>query len=117
MYTGLPMDESAGRSNTLLDDAEPKKTGSQKACLGFITFWIFGLCVMNSSVAALCISEADGADDTEQVFLGLYMIMFAAIIFLFEISQIGPIKFLDSFYSNNFGFMYNPIGKGCYLFL
>ena len=115
------MDESNGARNTaLLDepsDAAPPKTTSQKMCMGGMAFFIVGMCVMNSSVAALCISEADDAEDADQVFLGIYMILFAIIIFLYEVSQIGPIQFLDNFYSKNFGFLYNPLGKGCYLFL
>lgn len=114
-----PMDNStSGRNTSLLnDDATSKLTGTQKLISGVLTFFIIGLCVMNSAVAALCISEADSAKSTGQVFLSLYMIVFALVIFLFEISQIGPIKYLDDYFAKNFGFMYNPIGKGFYLFL
>jgi hypothetical protein len=113
------MDNStSGRTTSLLkDDTAPNRTGTQKLISGLLTFWILGLCVMNSAVAALCISEADSAKSTGQVFLALYMFVFALVIFIYELSQTCGNEHLDRMYAKNFGFMYNPLGKGAYLFL
>lgn len=70
---------------------------------------------MMASVGALGIRDANSVSDTGLVFIGLYMHIFAAILFCYESIQIRPCEVLDTFYKRNFGFLYGPNGKGAYL--
>ena len=77
-----------------------------------------GLAVLMASVGVLGImnAEASGeADDSNTIFLGLYMIIFASVLFFYEICAICPIKSLDNFLRNNVGFMYSVFGRGFYM--
>lgn len=46
------------------------------------------------------------------VFQGIYMILFAALLFVYEAVQMCPCEALDTILKRNFGFLYGPIGKG-----
>ena len=72
---------------------------------------------MNSSVGALCISDADNIKSTGQVFLALYMILFAGLIFFIELNYLVKIPGLNELIENNVGFAMTPIGMGSFLFL
>ncbi len=72
---------------------------------------------MNASVGALCISDADNVRSAEQVFLALYMILFAGLLFAIEINYIIPTPGLNEFVQQNFGFAMTPPGMGGFLFL
>ena len=76
-----------------------------------------GISVMMAATGALVVAKADGVDDTGIVFIGLYMCLFAAILFCYELIQIKPIEKLDGIYKENFGFLYGPNGRGIYMFL
>ena len=76
-----------------------------------------GLSIFMAAVGALGVGGSTSVNDTGVVFVGLYMIVFAAIIFIYEISQILPSKTLDMFMKRNFGFLYGYIGKGLFLLL
>mmetsp|Transcript_35127 Transcript_35127/g.35765 ORF Transcript_35127/g.35765 Transcript_35127/m.35765 type:complete len:183 (-) Transcript_35127:154-702(-) len=75
-----------------------------------------GIAVMMSATGALGVGHAQSASDTGNVFVGIYMILFASILFTFEIIQIRPCTSIDEFYKKNFGFLYGMIGKGLYTF-
>ena len=68
-------------------------------------------------VGALGIGESNSVNDTGTVFVGLYMIVFAGIVVVFEISQILPSQTLDLFMKKNFGFLFGYIGKGLFFIL
>jgi len=76
-----------------------------------------GLMVFMAAVGALGIGKSDSVNDTGVIFVGLYMIVFAAIVFIYEISQILPSKSLDTLMKKNFGFLYGYVGKGLFLLL
>jgi hypothetical protein len=78
---------------------------------------MMGAAVMMAAVGALGIKDASSVNDTGLVFIGLYMQIFAAILFCHESIQIRPCEALDNFYKRNFGFLYGPNGKGAYLIL
>ena len=82
-----------------------------------MTFVTMGVAVFSAAVGALVVGEADSINDTGTVFIGLYMILFAAILFCYELIQIKPIEKIDSVYKENFGFLYGPNGRGIYMFL
>ena len=46
-----------------------------------------------------------------EFFVALYVLLFAAVWFLFEISQIRPIAAVHDLLRRNFGFLFSPIGK------
>jgi len=52
--------------------------------------------------------------DVQVVFVGVYMIVFALTLFLYEIIQLLPCEVLDNAYKKNMGFLYGPYGKGLY---
>ena len=51
------------------------------------------------------------------VFLGAYLILFAALVFAYEIVQLAPVEVLDSYMRRNLGFLYGIIGKSFFLLL
>ena len=56
----------------------------------------------------------DSTVNTQIVFMGIYLIVFAAVLFSYEVIQLLPVEFLDNQFKRNFGFLYGPIGKGCF---
>jgi hypothetical protein len=74
-----------------------------------------GLMIFMAATGALGIGGANNVNDTGVVFVGIYLIVFAAILTFFEISQLCPGGRLDEFVKRNFGFLYGTIGKGLFL--
>jgi hypothetical protein len=126
-YFGRLSDSEAGKSGaepvqsqssnqnlaTPAGNAPPYKT----AVHGLFTTLNMGAGVMMAAAGALGVGQANNVNDTGIVFIGLYMLIFAAILFCYEAIQIRPCGPLDLFYKRNFGFLYGPNGKGCYLIL
>ena len=54
-------------------------------------------------------------DDLTQAFLGVYMVIFAAILFLYELCWWQPFPSINRTFRRNFGFMYGINSKGLYL--
>ncbi|EWM25099.1 Golgi apparatus membrane protein TVP15 [Nannochloropsis gaditana] len=48
-------------------------------------------------------------------FVALYMFIFAAILFFFELCQFKYVAFIDNVFRRNFGFMYGSRGKALYI--
>mmetsp|Transcript_10465 Transcript_10465/g.7811 ORF Transcript_10465/g.7811 Transcript_10465/m.7811 type:complete len:177 (+) Transcript_10465:27-557(+) len=74
-----------------------------------------GLMIFMAATGALGIGGSDNVNDTGVVFVGIYLILFAGILCLFEISQLCPGGRLDEFVKRNFGFLYGNVGKGLFL--
>lgn len=73
-----------------------------------------------AATGALGIGNAGSSGNINEsgvVFVGIYMILFAAIVFIYEISQVLPSKSLDETIKKNFGFLYGVIGKGLFICL
>lgn len=51
---------------------------------------------------------------TQIVFQGIYMIVFGAILFFYEVFSLARVEITDLFMKRNFGFLYGPIGKGLF---
>ena len=52
------------------------------------------------------------SDSTATVFQSIYMLLFAALLFIFEAVQICPCEPVDNVLKRNFGFFYGVFGKG-----
>eukprot|EP01033_Poteriospumella_lacustris_P013209 gene13209-9460_t len=74
-----------------------------------------GLMIFMAATGALGIGNANNVNDSGVIFVGIYLIVFAGILTVFEISQLCPGGRLDDFVKRNFGFLYGNIGKGLYL--
>lgn len=72
-------------------------------------------CVMEAACGALGIGQTSSVAETAYVFVGLYMILFAGIIFLYELIQIRPCGYVDEVWKKNFGFLYGVGGKCCFV--
>ena len=73
-----------------------------------------GLCVMMAATGVLSLGEATFSlkpSHISEFFVALYVLLFAAVWFLFEISQIRPIAAVHDLLRRNFGFLFSPIGK------
>ena len=56
------------------------------------------------------------SDSTATVFQSIYMLLFAALLFIFEAVQICPCGPVDNVLKRNFGFFYGVYGKGDRMF-
>ena len=93
----------------------------KKALQYFYTFVCFGIPIFLAAGGVLGVKWVNdnpnsGSSDerTNIVFLGIYMIVFALVLFLYEVVSILGNDFLDLQMKKNFGFLYGPIGKGLY---
>eukprot|EP01041_Mallomonas_annulata_P007175 gene7175-14618_t len=103
----------AEKLGTNADGSVPRYKSTVKVSLLILNV---GVAVMMSATGALGVENASSVSDTGNVFVGIYMCLFAAILATFEIVQIRPCGAIDEFYKKNFGFLYGTIGKGLYIF-
>lgn len=87
-----------------------------------IVFWSLKiltilLCALMSITAAVGFTYVNGINETGQVMVAFYMIVFSVILAVFEIIQIRPIEYLDTIYRRNFGFLYGTKGKSFFIIL
>lgn len=82
---------------------------------GVVTFVNLGMAIMTAASGALGVKNA--GSDAGLGFIGLYLILFSAILFTFEVIQIRPCEALDNIYKRNFGFLYGMNGKCTYILL
>lgn len=104
-----PINTSGSSGN----DEHPQK----KLFLGVSLAINLGLSFMVAATGAIAVGDVNNVDDSGQVFVGLYIILFSAILFTFEVLQLKPNSKLDDIFKKNFGFLYGNIGKPCYLLL
>mmetsp|Transcript_5963 Transcript_5963/g.13173 ORF Transcript_5963/g.13173 Transcript_5963/m.13173 type:complete len:171 (+) Transcript_5963:77-589(+) len=74
-----------------------------------------GSSIFMAATGALSMATASGINDTGLIFVGLYIMIFSAIIFLYELAQLSKWEKFDSFMKKNFGFLYGVIGKSAFL--
>ena len=104
--TEIPQNETISPVETVA--ASPKYKGVVK--LIFLTVNM-GLMVMMSATGVLGIMGSSSVADVSTVIVGLYMILFAGILAIFELIQIYPCSAVDFVYKKNFGFLYGLMGK------
>jgi hypothetical protein len=84
--------------------------------IGRRIFYIFnlGIPVFLAYTAAAGLKELTSYDSssTATVFQCVYMLLFAALLFIFEAVQICPCEMFDNIIKRNFGFFYGVFGKG-----
>jgi hypothetical protein len=77
-----------------------------------------GLAGMMSALGVLTLIEINKAGvggDFSEPFLATYMIMFALLLFLYELMWWTPMPSVNKAMRKNFGFLYGLRGKGLYL--
>jgi len=83
-----------------------------------LSFADIGLSVMMSGLGVLTLIEVHNegkADEISEPFLASYMIMFAVLLFIYEVMWWMPAPGINKAVRRNFGFMYGLRGKGFYL--
>lgn len=85
-----------------------------KISKGFVTILNLGFPALLAVTGAFGIKASTTVDDVQVVFVGIYMIVFAATLFCYEVIQLLPCPTLDLLYKKNFGFLYGIYGKGLY---
>ena len=88
--------------------SQPKFKGVIKAIFLIINM---ALMMMMSATGVLGIKNSSSVTDVSAVIVGLYMILFAAMLAIFELIQIYPCSTIDFLYKKNFGFLYGMMGK------
>ena len=106
---------SAPRSDYQGQGNDPDPPRYKKAFNLALMIINLGLSAMMAATGVLGILEAGSTKDTGVVFMGLYMLIFALILAVFEISQLRPSMGIDNLWKRNFGFLYGPLGRGIYM--
>ena len=76
----------------------------------------FGLAAMMGALGVLTLINLDNAGNRlSTAFLSSYMIVFAAVLFCYELIWWTPLPALNKAFRKNFGFLYGLKGKGFYL--
>jgi hypothetical protein len=87
-------------------------------------FFIFVLSLINLGLAAMMGTlgvlsliryHFQGIGELTGIFLSVYMVVFATLLFLYELIWWTPIASVNLMFRKNFGFMYGLKGKGFYL--
>jgi hypothetical protein len=84
---------------------------------GIILFVTLGCMIFMAATAALSIYDSNKVKDTGVVFVAVYMMIFSAILFCYEVLQTLPMDWLDEIFKQNFGFLYGVIGKCLFIIL
>jgi hypothetical protein len=112
--TSPPVQEQATSESSAASGADvPNKALVQ----GAFSFMLIATSVLMAFTGAKAILDVDSSNDAGSLFIGLYMFLFAVILFVYEVICIKSVPVIDAFYAKNFGFLYGPIGKGLYLLL
>jgi hypothetical protein len=123
IFSRLSQSNQASAAPTAVSPTSNKTTNSQldppyKSVVKWTFFFVnIGFMLFLAAVGALGIGASNNVDDTGVIFVGIYMILFAAIEFIFEVSQVMPCEALDIIVKRNFGFLYGVIGKGLFITL
>jgi len=93
-------------------------TDSQRGVM--LVHWVIKLvsiffCGLMMATAIIGIEYITDIDSTEKLFVAIYLIFFALLLFLQELSEIKKMERLEFFFRRNFGFMYNILGKALFI--
>jgi hypothetical protein len=110
-----------------LTPASGKAGGSAKAAVNLPPYFMavqvtmtvinMGLMIFMAAVGVLGVLNANNVDDTGVIFVGIYLVIFAGIEFMYELAQVQPLESLDTLVKKNFGFLYGLNGRGCFFLL
>lgn len=98
----------------LSDGGSSGKGGCILCCLSLLDMC---LAAMMATLGVLTLIEVHrgGVRDLSEPFLASYMILFALLLFIYEIMWWSPVASVNKGMRKNFGFMYGLRGKGLYL--
>jgi uncharacterized membrane protein YedE/YeeE len=93
-----------------------------KICQYIVSFISICIPVLLAFTGAVGIKQVDTSKNgsnsaTSIIFIGIYMIVFAATLFIYEILKLLPesiSSYTDFIFKKNFGFLYGPYGRGFY---
>jgi hypothetical protein len=77
-----------------------------------LTLPLIGAVLCNPNNLVECSTKED---DIGNSFVGIYMVLFALILFVFELAQLFGVGSLDKMMKKNFGFLYGINGKASYI--
>jgi cytochrome c biogenesis protein CcdA len=101
--------------------AAPIATGTQPPHFLKVKWALFfgniGMMVFLAAVGALGMGSATSINDTGLIFVGLYLIIFAGLVFFYELSQVLKWERMDDFMKQNFGFLYGVNGKSLFILM
>jgi hypothetical protein len=97
--------------------AEQGSGGKGGCVLSLLSILDMGLAAMMTALGVLTIIQVHraGLKDLSEPFLASYMILFAALLFLYELMWWSPFPSLNKNMRKNFGFLYGLRGKGLYI--
>ncbi len=101
-------------SGTSTKSGEPRFKSIVKSVLLVMNL---GSSIFMAATGALGVGSANSINDTGTIFVGIYMILFAAVLFTFEVAQFCAGSSIDNIMKRNFGFLYGYIGKGLFILL
>ncbi len=78
-----------------------------KVAKAFVVLCNFGFPTFLAACGALALKET--GNDPQVAFMGIYVFIFATVLFLFEALQVLPFPSLDFMYKKNFGFLYGKL--------
>jgi len=81
----------------------------------FISIILIGLCAAMIALGVFVIIDNRTFNDFAEWFIGAYMVLFAALLFIYEAVWWCTIGSLNRLIRKNFGFMYKIRGKALYL--
>jgi hypothetical protein len=107
--------ESNIGGNITAPPQEPRSNGG--LVLTGLSVFVIGLSVMMGALGVLTLIEVHytGLTDFSEPFLAAYMILFALLLFVYELMWWQPIPWINKSLRKNFGFLYGLRGKGLYL--
>lgn len=121
-----PGNASAGASTESTMQAAPVNTGAansvqrkdrSKLYQNLISLLIIGLCVSMTALGVFVLMENLKVKAFEEWFIATYMVLFAVLLFLYEVMWWCTVGSLNRVLRKNFGFMYKIYGKAFYIIL
>lgn len=77
---------------------------------------IAGMCCMMGAAGGLSlVSISESSSPVSDFFVGVYVMLFAALLFTHELNEIHSISWLEHFLKHNLGFLFKPLGKGLFI--
>lgn len=81
-----------------------------------LSIFNIGLAAMMGALGVLTLIQFIGGDfDFSNWFLSAYMVLFATLLFLYELMSLVPMASVNVVLRKNFGFLYGLRGKGFYM--
>lgn len=109
---------SAPTVNNSAVSGNPVQRPDRSGCVHrLISIVLIGLCVSMSALGVLAILQLESIqmEEITEFFIATYMVVFAALLFLYEMMWWCTIDSVNKIVRKNFGFMYKVYGKALYL--